>query len=85
MLHVFVRLDRVHVGHEGRLVNRTRKMLRVPSGNSTSWLGCTYWCVPSVTIGLTVKFSVGGGDGISHSSPLAPHGSLADFSPATSE
>src|SRR6185436_2750890 len=58
---------------------------RDPQATSTSWFGCMYWCVPSVTTGLTVKFSVGGGDGISHSSPRAPHGSLTDFSPATSE
>ena len=39
----------------------------------TSWLGA-YWCVPCVTIGVAAKFSVGGGEGISHSSPRAPHG-----------
>ena len=44
----------------------------------TSLLGA-YWCVPSVTIGVTAKFSVGGGDGISHSSPFAPHGFGAGF------
>ena len=29
-----------------------------------------------VTCGTSAKFSVGGGDGISHSSPVAPHGFL---------
>ena len=29
-------------------------------------------CVPCVTIGVTAKFSVGGGEGISHSSPWRP-------------
>ncbi len=32
----------------------------------------------SVTVGVTAKFSVGGGDVVSHSSPDAPHG----FAPA---
>ena len=28
----------------------------------------------SVTIGVVTKFSVGGGDGVCHSSPVARHG-----------
>ena len=34
---------------------------------------------------LVGQETVGGGDGISHSRPLAPHGSAAAFSPANSE
>ena len=40
---------------------------------ATSLLGA-YWFVAAVTIGVTAKLSVGGGEGISHSSPFAPHG-----------
>ena len=85
VLDVLARLNGVHIGHQRRLVNRTWKMFGVgvrqcrPPGS-----GRTGAC-PSVTTGVTVKFSVGGGDGISHSSPLAPHGSLAAFFPAISE
>ena len=77
-------LDGVHVRRHRRL-NRTWKMLGVRvRRRPTSWLW-PYWCVPSVTTGVTVKFSVGGGEGISHSSPLAPRRSAGAFRPATIE
>src|SRR5688572_5655913 len=56
-------------GYESAPGNFRRERQTTP----TSLLGA-YWCVPCVTIGVTAKFSVGGGDGISHSRPLAPHG-----------
>ena len=38
-----------------------------------------------VTIGVVPKFSVGGGDGVSHSSPRAPHGLPGQRAPYRSD
>src|SRR5207253_10856325 len=37
-------------------------------------LACSYAYASWLTIGLSVKFSVGGGDVVCHSSPVASHG-----------
>ena len=87
VLVVDARLNGVHVGYQGWLVNRTWKMLAERQARPTSWLSrtCTDWCVPSVTTGVTVKFSAMAARRISHSSlPGAPRSLAASFT-ATSE
>ena len=49
---------------------RGRSLERGPSGRSRT--GYVY--ASSVTVGVSKKFSVGGGDVVVHSRPLAPNG-----------
>ena len=54
-------LGRAGPGHDERFVSGVLTRVKAQSGLA-------------VTRGVTAKFSVGGGDGISHSRPEAPHG-----------
>ena len=48
--------------------------VRTPGFQTTSISFGEYAYASSVTTGVSVKFSVGGGEGVSHSNPFAFHG-----------
>ena len=85
VLDVHARLNGVHIGHQRRLVNRTWKMLGVGVRQCRPPGSGAYWCVPCGDDRRHREVLGGRRRRDLPLEPLAPHGSSAAFSPATSE